>query len=193
MNAEQQHPDMELPFYVNGTLDSQLSSEIESHLAVCEKCRQEVQFLRTLAVEVKQQGNVNHAEMEWKRLQKKIRAEKKTEAGPAVLWRAVASLALLALVIQSIFLYRPGTITEGYRPLGDAQYSVQVQFYPGVTEQQIRDILIDVDARIIDGPGVLGIYHLQANSRQQEPDDAAQQRVRKKLLLYREQIKYVSE
>ena len=47
-------------------------------------------------------------------------------------------------------------------PLGGAPLArgtlLQVTFVPDATEMQIRTLLARVDARIVEGPGALGVY-----------------------------------
>lgn len=65
---------MLLPWYVNGTLDSYESLLVKNHLAHCEKCREELEFLQHLSTAVIQQ-EVNQelqTEQSYSRLLKKI-------------------------------------------------------------------------------------------------------------------------
>jgi hypothetical protein len=47
-----------LPWYVNGTLSDQDRERVEAHVAICRRCRDEVETCRRMAAAVKSQGEV---------------------------------------------------------------------------------------------------------------------------------------
>lgn len=195
MNQNEQHPTLELPFYVNGTLDAAEHKAVEAHLSDCEVCQAEVSFLQALGRQVKDNNHVNGpGELGWARLKKQIHAEKQTlRHSPSRFWQAVAAVALLAVAIQAGLLYRYTSVTDGYHMLGVADAHLQVAFYPQVTEQQMRDILNEVQVRIVDGPGALGIYRIELVGVPATQAAARRAVVRQKLSTYNKAVRHVSE
>ncbi len=192
----EQHPTKNLPFFVNGSLQGSERQEVESHLRACDVCRQEVQALQAIRQEVKN-GVMGNApdELGWQRLKKQIRKEKHhTKQQPQRVWQAVAAAAVLAVAIQTALVYEHEAVTDGYQMLGVPDASLQISFYPTVTEAQIRKILNDVNARFVDGPGALGIYRIELSDAA-TPSEAKKQRASAQAILasYSDRVKYVSE
>lgn len=73
----------------------------------------------------------------------------------------VALAAQFALVIGlAVALGSESTTTGSYETVAaqPAQGDFSVRFAPGVSEQQIRDLLLAAEASIVSGPSALGIY-----------------------------------
>jgi len=192
----EQHPLLELPFFVNGSLQGNARLEIESHLKECAMCQKEVQTLKAIRQKVK--NNITGdgpGEMGWQRLKNQIQNEKhQTKQKTVYVWQAVAAAAVLAVAIQSALLYKSESLTEGYQTLGVADSSLQVSFYPTVTEAQIREVLNEIDARIVDGPGALGIYRITLVGVTENKNITEHRaKVQAKLASYSDWVRYVSE
>ncbi len=168
--------DLLLPWYVNGTLGAEERRQVEAYLERSAHARDEVELLRQLRRQVKEETVENSpGELGLQRLKREIRqAEAQPESSDrmagkvitvASFWRPLAVAACLAVVIQAgvlvginsgIFSLDGGVITAS----GNAAV-LQVTFAPDATEQQIRDVLQAAGASIADGPTALGIYNLR--------------------------------
>jgi len=170
MNEEstQTHPDELLPWYVNGSLDEDERARVEAHLAGCERCRTEVEYLSSLREQVRADEVAAPGELGLRRLRRDIRAERSRQSGGAARrhwWTpALAAAAVLVITIQGVMLMNmPPEPVVGIQPLG-ADYEgvvVQVRFHPTATEARIREALQSVNGVIVDGPGALGIYRIR--------------------------------
>ena len=169
----QDHPQSLLPFYVNGSLSLEQQTEIELHLQVCDHCREEIHFLNKLRQQVKRSTiAAGPGELGLRRL---LRDVKRDQSRVIVLrwWKPAMTAAVLVIVLQSVLLLRPQPAQQTYAPLGVQQTGIQIIFQPTATEVQIRKVLNQVHARIIDGPSALGVYQIelldkQLTSRQRE-------------------------
>lgn len=102
------------------------------------------------------------------------------------LWRGVAAAAVIALVVVSAWpsheegaLPGGGGAGPGYGTAtdpSDAAAVAQIAFQPTATEAEIRGLLAENRARLVDGPSALGIYRIQFESV--EARDAAMERMR---------------
>ncbi|MEM7074102.1 MAG: hypothetical protein AAGA28_17385 [Pseudomonadota bacterium] len=82
------------------------------------------------------------------------------------LWKVAAAALLAVVVAQGFMLGRQSgpdlQLASGVSaPMEDGP-SLRVGFVPSATEGQIREILLDLDLLIVDGPSSLGLYTLQA-------------------------------
>ena len=165
MNAENKHPDDLLPWYVNNTLSADDRARVETHMAECEDCRNEVKFLQKLRAGIQQDSVSAPKELGLKRLLRDVKKEKrKRVAAPA--WMRLALAASVAIIVlQNIVLFNQTSGPDAIRPLGSINAGVvlQVQFAPGTTEKQIRQTMQEIDGEIIGGPGAFGLYHIQLN------------------------------
>lgn len=173
-----------LPFYVNGTLDSAEKARVEQAINDDPSLKGEAEFLEKLRGEVKAQAVENSpGELGLKRLQKAL-AEEKLKTDPIARahskitkeqnwgWRAAAIAACLLLMLQTIAtfsLWQSGDLTAagGGSVIQASGQVISVTFVPEAREENIRNLLLAVDARIVDGPSALGVYKLSV------PKDAA--------------------
>lgn len=170
-----------LPFYVNGTLDNDETALVEQALANHPELQQEVLFLQNLREHVKQQ-EFDHSpgELGLKRLQKTIAAESRSQQkqpSSTNFWRLTTVAACLMLVVQTVIVNyeseSPYTAAGGKTTTIDQGQIISVTFTPNVTEQALRQFLLETDARIIDGPSALGIYHLSVPDKLTDTDIVA--------------------
>lgn len=166
--AELQHHVSELlPWYANGTLPDAQRSEVERHLGGCEHCRAELAWITRLGADVKAATPRPAGDLGLSRFLERIapesnvlplrRRERPRWLVPAL---ALAASVLVAqtLVIGVLLHDRQQTLHTLGGP-GVAQGTLlQVTFTPQATEAQIRLLLASVEARIVDGPGALGVY-----------------------------------
>jgi anti-sigma-K factor RskA len=181
------HPDELLPWYANATLEGAERAAVEEHLRTCERCRNEVEFLRALRESVKAVDREawTPGEFGWKRLQRDIHAMRR---GPSTWWRpALAAAAAVVIVVQAALLvnFRHGepaiTPLGGPKPAGSV---IQVQFQPRATEAQIRALLQQVHGTLVDGPGALGIYRVRLEAGEDLARDVERLRVHKDVVAH---------
>ncbi len=165
-----------LPFYVNGSLEGDEKALVEAALKENPSLQGEVAFLEKLRDEVKaQDGERSPGEFGLKRLQKSMaedrlkndpiaRAESKIPKEQNRLWKGVAAAACLMLLLQSAVIFRsdPGDLTAAGGPAmtRTAGHIIDVTFAPTAREENIRALLLGVEAVIVDGPSALGVYRL---------------------------------
>ncbi|GAB4371314.1 MAG: hypothetical protein Kow00114_32140 [Kiloniellaceae bacterium] len=168
--------DLLLPWYVNGTLGAEERRQVEAYLERSSHARDEVELLRQLRRQVKDEAIENSpGELGLQRLKREIRqAEAQPESSDrmtgktitvASFWRPLAVAACLAVVIQAGVLVgiNSGIVSldGGVTTASGNAAVLQVTFAPDATEQQIRDVLQAAGASIADGPTALGIYNLR--------------------------------
>jgi hypothetical protein len=177
-----------LPFYVNGTLNTDDRTWIEHYLREHPLAANELNWLRS--VQATTQGEVVPASSEvgLERAMQRIRAER-AQAAPApaalsavervrtwlarlvpapmlkpALAGALAVIALQAVVITAMVGEREDTsLIRTVPPVGTTEQPafVKVNFRPDATEADIRMLLLDVQANIASGPGQLGDYYVR--------------------------------
>jgi hypothetical protein len=165
--------DLLLPWYVNGTLSDEERRQVEAYLERSSHARDEVELLRALRQQVKDEAVENSpGELGLQRLKREIKqAEQAPQSGDrmtgrtitvASFWRPLAVAACLAVVVQAGVMVGLGDfggdvvdIATGPAP------ELQVTFAPDATEEQIRELLQSAGAAIADGPTALGIYQLR--------------------------------
>lgn len=164
MNIRNDHPNELLPWYVNGTLADGERLDVETHLQSCERCRQEVTWLRNLRAHIKADTADSPGGFGLNRLMHDIGTQKLMRRPGQRWWRPALAVAAVIIAVQFAvlinFLPRPASIT----PLGgpaEEGVVLQVKFAPNATEAQIRQLLQQTQATLIGGPGALGIYRLR--------------------------------
>jgi hypothetical protein len=165
-----------LPWYVTDRLDPAEHARVEAHLAACEECQEEVRFERTLAETVKDLPL--DAEVGWRRLERRLRAEPPRAAGLArsgalrtgVLWGGWAMAACALIAVGVTVAPRLSPSGAAYHALGAAHSvtpgNMVVIFRPETPERAIRAALTSVGARIVDGPTAADAYVLQVPAAQ---------------------------
>lgn len=169
--------DLLLPWYVNGTLEAGERQAVEAYLEESAHARDEVELLRQLRQQVKEQVFENSpGELGLQRLRREIKQEAEQQKGSAdkmtgkvltvaSFWRPLAIAACLAIVVQAGVMVgmNSGLIPTGgdVTIAGKAPAVMQVTFAPDATEQDIREVLQSAGASIADGPTALGIYNLR--------------------------------
>ena len=161
-----------LPFYVNGSLDDVDKIRLEKALSEDEYLREELAFVEILQKQVQQQSEQSPGEFGLKRLQRSLKqhqqqqieqqSSQQTTQGKKA-WQFAAIAASLMLVFQTVTIVQQ---TDDYRAAGGDNSvqayadTVNVVFVSNATEQQIRQLLLEHNIVIIDGPSALGIYRL---------------------------------
>ena len=176
-----------LPFYVNGTLDADERTWIESYLREHPPAENELRWLRSVQAMTQEEAVPVSSEVGLERAMQRIRGERPASS-PAVatswverlrewlsrlvpptmlkpaLASALAVVALQAVVITSMVGERDDTSPIRTKPpvnVAEQGPYVKVNFKPDATEADIRMLLIDVQANIASGPGQLGDYYVR--------------------------------
>lgn len=170
-----------LPWYVNGTLAADERVAAERALDEAE-ARAELELWRAVATQVAAEeieSNAGGVDLGWLRLQRQLEPQPARSVAP--LWRRAAAAAVLALLGgETIYLvHTQRTHDAQMRQLGAqpggiraGEWRVQVRFRAEATIAEIDSLLLDVNARVIDGPSALGIYELAVPRSERFPDAA---------------------
>jgi len=171
-----------LPFYVNGTLEGDELNQVEKAIQKDPSLADEVEFLKKLRGEIKaEQTDQPPGELGLKRLQKQLQEQtqyqsgtgnnqKVSSMGSSNIWRAASIAACLLLIIQAVaffphwpsddltasgnksMVHTPGIYTTGK--------VISITFVPDATEDNIRHLLLTIEANIVEGPSALGVYKI---------------------------------
>jgi predicted anti-sigma-YlaC factor YlaD len=157
-----------LPWYVNGTLKGEELAFVTEHVARCERCRREVDFVRDVfaACGALSAGERGHAP-----------TQPSVPAGRAPLanaWRSahpwirgLLAAELAAITVLATLLVVDVPPSAPYRTLGTvsraaiAHDQLAVTFDASSTEADIRGSLHAAGARIVDGPTSSGVFVLE--------------------------------
>lgn len=164
-----------LPWYVNGTLEGEELRQVESYLERSSHAREEVELLRALRRQVKDEAiESSPGELGLQRLKRQIKQEGQQPGADrmtgrtlsvASFWRPLAVAACLVVMIQAGVMIGLGDFGGEVEVAGGgaglSAPVLQVTFAPDATEQEIRDVLQSAGASIADGPNALGVYRLR--------------------------------
>jgi hypothetical protein len=152
-----------LPFYANGSLASDERARVEAALEEDEGLRAELQFLVSLRRSIKHNAEAqaqSSGELGERRLLRRIRQERRRDLVQRA-WRPALALAAgLAILAQTFVIGSLQDELHGRQLLGTRQGDIQIRFTPEAQEADIRALLLDADAQIVDGPSTIGLYHL---------------------------------
>ena len=169
-----------LPWYLNGTLTGSELAAVEALLLRSAEAREELEVLRRLATAVREQEQQCHGEqvppyeMGWARLQRSLQQASRGGARRDWWKPGLAAAAALVVALQLGILMRPAQVDSDWQLQGGGQeqllsggYRVQLRFVEHAQWQQIRALLLELDAVLVDGPSALGIVqvHVPADRR----------------------------
>ncbi|TDJ68413.1 MAG: hypothetical protein E2O35_02780 [Proteobacteria bacterium] len=167
-DAEHERVWSSLPWFVNGTLSVGERQAADSHLSMCLVCRREAIALGALREAIASRTLEPRCESALKHLHQRIDAP--VYARTAFPWAAAAVLAIV-VGLASVSSIKTGLISIGgqsdtYVTLGSRTIEVndgavataRIVFKQFVTERQLRDLLLAVDAELVDGPTPRGAY-----------------------------------
>jgi anti-sigma factor RsiW len=168
--------DVLLPWFVNGTLDADELAFVERHLDRCGSCQREVEWLRELhAACIAGEGDPG-ASKALRKLRRRLEQPRGAHgplarlrefwnsSRPWTRWAVAAQLA--AVIVMGAWLLPAAEGPALYRTLGasdagtPASGNLVVVFEPNTTEADMRRILRDAGARIVDGPTQTNAYVL---------------------------------
>src|SRR6187399_2813326 len=143
-NGHERHRD-EIAAYLLGALEPREAAELERHLAGCEECRTELEWLRPAVQLLPESVERVEPPRELRgRLMEQVRSEAETAATPQRArslgirgWslRPVAGLAALVLIVAAVAAY---AISDGGSGDGGTT-TVVAGKSPGVTAEMVRD------------------------------------------------------
>jgi hypothetical protein len=159
---EQEHFD--LPWLINHSLDAAQRQQLETRLTQDKPLKLEADYLQQLRQHIKKSASPSPGALGWQRLQRELNTAK--PASPRRI--ALALAAAVLLLVQGgviIHLLQTATPESDYVPLSAPQSAradatLQIQFQPGISEQQMRELLIALDAQISSGPNANGLYRI---------------------------------
>lgn len=166
-----------LPFFLNGTLCREEHSLVEDALARDPELREELKLLQSIQNEIREETlDYSPGEFGLKRLQKEIKQSHLTTSSrkPSTgkVWKLTAAAACLVVVLQTGYMLNSesdNTLTPaGSTTTLSAVPTHSVSFVGDAQEQDIRALLLSLNATIVDGPSALGIYKLHVRGDAQK-------------------------
>jgi hypothetical protein len=173
-----------LPFYLNATLRGEELAFVEQHVRTCEKCQQEVDWLRNVFADLAAGSALPDAprtvagpqqgfEGRWIRSSWRARIQEGLRISSP--WtRSLLAAQLAIIVILGTLLATDTRNDASYRTLGTPNSSAQlrdavaVKFDPATTESELRQIVLRAGARIVDGPTVTDVFVLELPAERAE-------------------------
>lgn len=165
MTTNNQHPNELLAWYVNGTLTGSELQQVESHLPSCTLCQREVELLRTVQQQLREEEVAGPGDFALKRLMKDIKKDESANGGRKwwELWMAAA--AILVITVQSIVIIdNPGTGSGTVNMLGGTTSDINIRFTKAARMEDINKLLKSLNTRIISGPDEENFYKLDVRN-----------------------------
>jgi hypothetical protein len=184
-SAEHHEVSALIPWHANDTLDARDRLRVDSHLAMCPVCRDDLSVQKRIYEAIDAQPSVDYMPVaSLRRLQARLDAqaaespdsrmlpdERSLPSAPWRTWMAasVAGVTVtLGLFAADHWLqlerqqpnYRTVT-SSAARPQGEV---IRAVFAPTITLVELQTILDEAQLRIVSGPTEAGVYSLAANS-----------------------------
>lgn len=157
-----------LPWYVNGTLTGDELAFVAGHVAHCERCRREIDFLREVfaACAALPTGAGDPASQPRVQAARAPLARAWRSSQPWIRGLLAAELAAIAVLATLLVADVPGsapyrTLGAVSRPAATAYDQLAVVFDAAATEADIRGSVHAAGARIVDGPTTSGVFILE--------------------------------
>ncbi|HEY3177550.1 MAG TPA: zf-HC2 domain-containing protein [Casimicrobiaceae bacterium] len=175
--------DVLLPWLVNGTLEGEELAFVQQHIATCARCQREVEWLREFHAACVAGESEPSTSSAFRSLRRKLETRPKESRFLRWRnrWRVGRSWTRWVIAAQVAIIAVLGTVVVTtddqpalYRTLaaGDARVvsagSLVVVFDPATTEADLRRMLRDVGARLIDGPTRANAYVLEVPETRRE-------------------------
>ena len=181
--------DVLLPWFVNGTLDEEELAFVRQHVSECARCQREVEWLRGLRAACADGEAVPGASSVFRKLGRQLdepRMASGERSWPRRLWSRTppwsrwAMAAELALIVALGAALLPATDGPAlYRTLGARNATTPITgnlvvvFDPTTTEYDLRRILREAGARIVDAPTQANAYVLKVAVERRESAERA--------------------
>lgn len=162
-----------LPWYVNNSLDEEENRLVAEALEKDDELKKEYELLKSISAAMRAEEMQTPGEMGFARLKRSMKETDQSKDTPQqagsniTRWKFAAIAASLLLIVQVSFMLNQTNEQQYYKPLGgenELQGTILITFSPGVTEQQVRETLLESQAVIIDGPSAAGIYRVRSNA-----------------------------
>jgi hypothetical protein len=177
--------DVLLPWLVNGTLEGEELAFVQQHVATCARCQREVEWLREFhaACVVGESEPNASTSAAFRSLRHKLdaRPKERTIVSRSNRWRLERSWTRWVIAAQlAVIVVLGGTVIVAddspavYRTLSSKSAGVAttgslvVVFDPTTTEADLRRMLRDIGARLIDGPTRTNAYVLEVPETRRE-------------------------
>lgn len=162
---------LDIPWYVNGTLNEQQMNRVEAHIAACAPCRASVEEELRRARRYSQHTAAMGARLPGPEPSLEALLSNLADAAPprrrrpaAVAVAAVAVLALSFLLVLVSQRDEPAVEVEyetlTSEPAESSGIVLQVVFREDAWEQQIRQLVSGHGASIVSGPTPKGVYRI---------------------------------
>ena len=172
-----------LPWLANGTLEGEDLEGVLDHLKHSARCREELLFLSELrfAVETVAEERLDVPEERLADLMDRIDAHERKKSYPAsgaAASRWLAQAALVVLLAGALFFWKGGRTSDEVpqlppqvqttqfqtlssdSPAGSGSFRLWLIPESGLTEPDLRRLVLEFDAEIVGGPTEMGAYTL---------------------------------
>lgn len=174
-----------LPWYVNGTLEGDEREYVRAHLEECAQCRQEAEWQRELHAACVAADSAPGAANPLRNLRRHLtsRAPKRSlsarihhgwrRSSLSTRWGVAAALAgaLVTLAVSGVPDIGGPALYHTLGASGRAAHaggSIVVVFDPATTEAELRRILRETGARLVDGPTQTNAYILDVPAEKRQ-------------------------
>lgn len=177
-NEKLQHLRANLPWYVNGTLDAEQTSEIERALPTSPQLRAEADWLKSLQHEMQKEEVQVADDVGLDRFNALIKSEEKGSViSMPSRWqqwqRPLMAVAATVMVVQmgvigTLLKNQPDqltTLSGTSVPVASGAMLLQVVFSETATAADIRQSLNQINGEIVAGPGAMGVYTVQTSAK----------------------------
>lgn len=172
-----------LPWFAMNTLDIDETALVREHLRTCAQCQSDAEWQHKLLAAKAQPEAIADVERAFTRLRPRLQAPQRKRprhalsafllrlfgAGAAWMRWVVLSQAVMIVILIILLVPPPYGGIALYRALGtpgNTAGNVAVMFKPETTEQELRKILEESGARIVDGPTATHAYVLKVQDAQ---------------------------
>jgi anti-sigma factor RsiW len=169
--------DVLLPWFVNGTLEDDELAFVQQHLSECVRCQREVEWLRDLRRACAEGEGTPGASRVFQKLQRQLDEPRSARRAPSRVrgaWTGASRWSRWAMAVELAVIVGLGVAllpaADGpalYRTLGAAnpvaqrQGTLVVVFDPRTSEADLRRILRQAGAHVVDGPTQANAYVLE--------------------------------
>ncbi|MGI9296060.1 MAG: anti-sigma factor family protein [Pseudomonadales bacterium] len=167
MNQEHDYVHNLLPWYLNGSLHENDTNRVNAHLEQCDTCTLALQEEIKIAQQLQQeppamQQLLAHKEHNFAQLKTRLELSKKVRP-----WRLnIPQVAALILITGFVGFFGARLANDGdYVTLSRTATSdatvLQIMIQSNATERELRQLLLNTDAKLLNGPSQKGVYRLQ--------------------------------